>query len=213
MTTPTPVPPPPSPPPASRRPGTGPRAAGAIREAALRLLAERGYTGLTIEAVARRAGVNKTTIYRWWPSKAALLRAALLDGALLDVEVPDTGSLRGDLVALADQVVGLLTGPGTESVVRAMTSGSGAPDDELALLARDFFADRFSREQPVFSRAAGRGELRPGVDPMLLLDLMAGAVWVRAVLRRAPLPAGFAAEVVDAVLPAFATVPPPDTNV
>lgn len=199
-------------PPPSRRPGAGPRAAAAIQDAALRLLAERGYTGLTMEAVAQEAGVNKTTIYRWWPSKAALLRAALTDGALLDFEVPDTGSLRGDLVALTERVVVLLTGARTESVVRAMTSGSGTSDDELAMLARDFFADRFSREQPVFRRAAERGELRPGADPMLLLDLMAGAVWVRAVLRRAPLPAGFAREVVDAVLPAFATVPPPGVN-
>ncbi|MFC3235935.1 TetR/AcrR family transcriptional regulator [Streptomyces nitrosporeus] len=192
-----------------RAPGAGPRAAGAIHDAALRLLAERGYAGLTIEAVAREAGVNKTTIYRWWPSKPALLRAALLHGGTLGIDVPDTGSLRGDLIGLTEQIAGLLTGPDTRSVVRAMASGSDAPDDELALLARDFFADRFTREQPVFRRAAERGELRPGADPMLLLDLLAGAVWVRAVLRRARLPEGFAAEVVDAVLPSFTAARPP----
>ncbi|NED13128.1 TetR/AcrR family transcriptional regulator [Streptomyces sp. SID9124] len=183
------------------RPGKGPRAAEAIFDATLRLLAERGYAGLTVEAVAQEAGVNKTTIYRWWPSKAPLLRTALLRARVLDIEIPDTGSLRGDLIALAEQVTELVTGVRTRAIVRALASGTGLPDDELAALARDFFADRFSREQPVFARAAARGELPPGADPMLLLDLIAGAVWVRAALRNEPVPPGFAAAVVDAVLP------------
>ncbi|MGW2476820.1 TetR/AcrR family transcriptional regulator [Streptomyces sp. NPDC001665] len=183
------------------RPEKGPRAAEAIFDATLLLLAERGYAGLTIEAVAQAAGVNKTTIYRWWPSKAALLRAALLRARVLDIDIPDTGSLRGDLIALTEQVAALFTGVRTRAVVRALASGTGLADDELAALARDFFADRFTREQPVFARAAARGELPPGADPMLLVDLIAGAVWVRAVLRNEPVPPGFAAAVVDAVLP------------
>ncbi|MEU3222766.1 TetR/AcrR family transcriptional regulator [Streptomyces sp. NPDC006976] len=189
-------------PPPQPRPGKGPRAAEAIFDATLRLLAERGYDGLTIEAVALAAGVNKTTIYRWWPSKAALLPAALLRARVLDIEIPDTGSLRGDLIALADQVIDLVTGVRSRAIVRAVASGPGLPGDGLASLARDFFADRFSREQPVFTRAFERGELPPGTDPMLLLDLIAGAVWVRALLRNEPVPPGFAAAVVDAVLPA-----------
>ncbi|MCX4449755.1 TetR/AcrR family transcriptional regulator [Streptomyces sp. NBC_01789] len=184
------------------RPGKGPRAAEAIFDATLRLLAERGYAGLTVEAVAQEAGVNKTTIYRWWPSKAPLLRAALLRARVLDIEIPDSGSLRGDLIALTEQATGLVTGVRTRAIVRALASGTGLPDDELAALGRDFFADRFSREQPVFTRAAARGELPPGADPKLLLDLIAGAVWVRALLRNEPVPPGFAAAVVDAVLPA-----------
>ncbi|MEU1347127.1 TetR/AcrR family transcriptional regulator [Streptomyces sp. NPDC005775] len=185
-----------------RRSGKGPRAAEAIFDATLRLLTERGYTGLTMEAVAQEAGVNKTTIYRWWPSKAALLHAALLRARVLDIDLPDTGTLRGDLIALAEQIIDLVTGVRTQPVVRAVTSGSGLPDDELTSLTRDFFADRFSREQPVFARATARGELAPDVDPMLLLDLIAGAVWMRALLRSEPVPPGFAAAAVDAVLPA-----------
>ncbi|MGQ4485818.1 TetR/AcrR family transcriptional regulator [Streptomyces sp. SAS_281] len=192
-------------PPPRPRPEKGPRAAEAIFDATLRLLARRGYAGLTIEAVAHEAGVNKTTIYRWWPSKASLLRAALLRARVLDIGIPDTGSLRGDLIALTEQVAVLVTGVRTRAVVRALASGSGLADDELAALARDFFADRFAREQPVFARAAARGELPPGTDPKLLLDLIAGAVWVRAVLRNEAVPPGFAASVVDAVLPAGRT--------
>jgi len=183
------------------RRGKGPRAAEAIYDTTLRHLAERGYGRLTIEAVAQDAGVNKTTIYRWWPSKAALLRAALIHARVLDIDVPDTGSLRGDLIALTEQIVALLTDGRTEPVARAVVSGTGLPDDELAALTRDFFADRFSREQPVFARAAARGELPEHTDPKLLLDLVAGAVWMRVLLRREPPPPGFAHEVVDAVLP------------
>lgn len=146
--------------PSSRhRSGKGPRAAEAIFDATLRLLAERGYAGLTIEAVAQEAGVNKTTIYRWWPSKAPLLHAALVGARVLDIDVPDTGTLRADLIALTEQVIDLVTGARTQPVVRAVASGSGLPDDELATLTRDFFADRFSREEPVFTRAVARGEL------------------------------------------------------
>ncbi|MGW3656717.1 TetR/AcrR family transcriptional regulator [Streptomyces sp. NPDC005151] len=185
----------------NRRTGKGPRAAEAIFDTTLRHLAERGYARLTIEAVAQDSGVNKTTIYRWWPSKPALLRAAMLHARVLDIDIPDTGSLRGDLIALTQQIVGLLTDERTEPVARAMTAGTGLPDDELAALTRDFFADRFSREQPVFARAAARGELPKDADPMLLLDLIAGAVWMRVLLRREPVPPDFARDVVDAVLP------------
>ncbi|MFD7495686.1 TetR/AcrR family transcriptional regulator [Streptomyces sp. NPDC059832] len=185
----------------NRRPGRGPRAAEAIFDTTLRHLAERGYARLTIEAVAQESGVNKTTIYRWWPSKPALLRAALIHARVLDIDIPDTGSLRGDLIALTEQITGLLTNGRTEPVARAMTSGTGLPDDELASLTRDFFADRFSREQPVFTRAAARGELPVDADPMLLLDLIAGAVWMRVLLRREPVPPDFARDVVAAVLP------------
>ncbi|MEU0834969.1 TetR/AcrR family transcriptional regulator [Streptomyces sp. NPDC005969] len=184
---------------ANRRPGKGPRAAEAIFDTTLRHLAERGYARLTIEAVAQDSGVNKTTIYRWWPSKPALLRAAMLHARVLDFDIPDTGSLRGDLIALTEQIVGLLTDERTEPVARAMTAGTGLPDDELAALTREFFADRFSREQPVFARAVARGELPKDADPMLLMDLIAGAVWMRVLLRREPAPPDFARAVVDAV--------------
>ncbi|WP_276614023.1 TetR/AcrR family transcriptional regulator C-terminal ligand-binding domain-containing protein [Streptomyces sp. A0642] len=65
-----------------------------------------------------------------------------------------------------------------------------------------FFADRFSPEQPVFARAAARGGPPPGTDPMLLLGLVAGAAGMRALLRSEPVPPGFAAAAVGAVLPA-----------
>ncbi|MEV4188745.1 TetR/AcrR family transcriptional regulator, partial [Streptosporangium canum] len=88
-----------------------PRKEQQIFRATLELLAGKGYDGLTVEGVAERSGVNKTTIYRWWPSKAALLAAALVEADLLAMEPPDTGSLRKDLEALVQGVAALLTRP------------------------------------------------------------------------------------------------------
>lgn len=174
-----------------------PRKQREILDATLRLVAEKGYDGLTVEGVAERSGVNKTTIYRWWPSKAALLGAALVEADLLGFEPPDTGSLRGDLVALVEQVSRLLTEPPARDVVVAAL---GAAVEHPEVDVRRFFADRFARERQIFERAVARGELAGSVDPMLLVDLLAGAVWMRVVFRRLPLPGGLAEEAVSAVL-------------
>ncbi|MFG3436090.1 TetR/AcrR family transcriptional regulator [Nonomuraea sp. NPDC047897] len=174
----------------------GPRKQQEIFDATLRLVAERGYDGLTVEGVAERSGVNKTTIYRWWPSKAALLGAALVEADVLGFEPPDTGSLRGDLVALVEGVVRLLTEPPARDVVVAALGAAVRHPD---LDARAFFADRFARERQIFERAARRGE-PAAADPMLVVDLLAGAVWLRAVFRGLPLDDDFASRAVSAVL-------------
>jgi AcrR family transcriptional regulator len=181
------------------RQGNGPRRQGQIFDATLEVLAEKGYERLTIEAVAERSGVHKTTIYRWWPSKAPLLGAALVEAPLLRFEVPDTGSLRGDLEALVRAILVLLTTrPAADIAVAALSAAAHSP--ELAGYARAFFADRLAREHPVFARATRRGELTGDTDPMLLMDLLAGAVWVRVVLRQAPVEPDFARRAVAAVL-------------
>ena len=184
--------------PQARR-GHRPRRAQEIFNATLELLADKGYDGLTIEEVALRSGVNKTTIYRWWPSKAALLGAALLDAPLLGFEMPDTGSLRGDLESLVRAVLTLLTNPPAAHIVVAAL-GAATRSPELSAHARGFFADRLARERPIFQRAVTRGELPPDADPTLLMDLLGGAVWLRVVLRQTPVEHDFAARAVGIVL-------------
>ncbi|MEV0824116.1 TetR/AcrR family transcriptional regulator [Nonomuraea rubra] len=174
-----------------------PRKQQEIFDATLRLVAERGYDGLTVEGVAERSGVNKTTIYRWWPSKAALLGAALVESDVLGLDSPDTGSLRGDLVALVEEVRRLLTEPpGSDIAVAALGAAVRHPE----LDARRFFADRFAREREIFERAVSRGELKASVDPMLIVDLLAGAVWMRVVFRGLRVDDGFATDAVSALL-------------
>lgn len=181
-----------------RRSG-GPRKSQEIFDATLDLLAEKGYEGLTIEGVAQRSGVNKTTIYRWWPSKGALLGAALVGARQLELTPPDTGSLAGDLEGLLGTITTLLTvRPASDIAVSVLGAATHSP--ELAAHIKDFFADRIAREQAVFDRAVARGEIGADADPMLLVDLLAGAAWVRVVLRQLPLEEGFVARTVNIVL-------------
>ncbi|MFE3882937.1 TetR/AcrR family transcriptional regulator [Streptomyces lydicus] len=181
------------------RRGGGPRKAQEIFDATLDLLAEKGYEGLTIEGVAQRSGVNKTTLYRWWPSKGALLGAALVGARQLELTPPDTGSLEGDLEALLGTMTTLLTArPASDIAVAALGAVTHSP--ELASHVKDFFAGRIAREQVVFDRAVARGEIAADTDPMLLMDLLAGAAWVRIVLRRLPLEQDFVARTVRTVL-------------
>lgn len=182
-----------------RRTAGAPRQAAAIFAAALELLADKGYDGLTMEAVAARSGVNKTTLYRWWPAKDALLAAALTDSDLLSFPMPDTGSLRGDLLGLARAIAGLLTDPATAPVATAVLAAAPARP-QLAAVGAAFFAERLGREQPVFERAVARGELDPGCDPAAIMDLLAGAIWFRLLLRGRPLTPEYLSGVVDLVV-------------
>ncbi|UNO39582.1 TetR/AcrR family transcriptional regulator [Streptomyces sp. MST-110588] len=185
--------------PAAPRNGGGPRKKQEIFDATLDLLREKGYAGLTIEGVAERSGVNKTTIYRWWPSKGALLGAALIGARQLGLTPPDTGTLQGDLEALLRTMLKLLTdAPAADIVVSALGAATQSP--EMAEHARGFFADRLARERPIFERAVARGELPPDTDPMLLVDLLAGAAWLRIVFRREPAGEDFVTHAVRTVL-------------
>lgn len=177
----------------------GPRKAEAIFAATLELLAEHGYDRLAIEAVAARSGVNKTTLYRWWPSKDALLAAALSDSGLLALDVPDTGSLRSDLLAVATHIFRLLTSERTAPVVTAALAAAPRRP-ELGDVSRTFFADRMAKEGPIFERAAARGELAAGTDPVVVMDLLAGAIWFRLLLRGGEAGPEFLEEAVDTVL-------------
>lgn len=183
----------------ANQPTGQPRRADAIFTATLELLVVHGYDNLTMEAVARESGVNKTTLYRWWPSKDDLLGAALTASDLLMFSVPDTGALRDDLLAVAREIAGLLTGEATAPIAATvLTAASSRP--QLALLGQAFFADRLAREQPIFDRAVARGELPPTAVPATIMDMLAGALWFRVLLRNEPLTGEYLCDAVDMVL-------------
>lgn len=176
-----------------------PRRAGAIFTATLELLAANGYEGLTMEAVAARAGVNKTTLYRWWKSKDEVLAAALTDSDLLAFTVPDTGTLRGDLLEASRGIHTLLTDPATAPIAAAVLAAAPR-SPALTGIGRAFFADRAERERPIFRRAVERGELPEHTDPRSIMDMLAGAIWFRLFLRAEAMRDEDLAEAVDLVL-------------
>lgn len=174
----------------------------AILAATVALLEEGGYQALTIEGVARRAGVGKQTIYRWWDgSKAALVLEAFQDVGEERVDPPDTGDVRTDLVTILRAVFALHADRDAGTALANRTLMAEAQHDPD-------FHDRYRRlhehwmepMREAVRRGIDRGELRTDVDPVLVVDLLQGASWYRLLLGHAPLDDRAATAMADTVL-------------
>jgi len=177
----------------------------AILEATRELLAERGVHQLTVEGVAARSGVAKTTIYRRWRSKDELALAVLLNMVEEIVEVPDLGDIRAELIALVDAAVRIL---GTTLMGRVMQGlvSDLATDPQLGRSFRErVVALRVSEMRRVIERGIARGELRPDADVELVHELLFGPVYYRLLLSGGKLESGLGERIVDAVLPGMRT--------
>jgi AcrR family transcriptional regulator len=166
--------------------GRSARVRTAVHAAALRHLVERGYEGLAIEAVATTAGVHKTTVYRRWPTKADLVLDALLERQAAVLPIPDTGSLEGDLEALAAAVLSNLTSPEGAALARAVVAAA-ASNADLRAAASTFWATRFALAAPITERAVARGELPPGSDPVVVVESVIAPLFFRLLLTAEPL--------------------------
>ncbi len=159
-----------------RRPGRprSPEAHAAILRAAVEIVAADGLHGLSIEAIAARAGVGKATIYRRWRTKEDLIAEALRSIALTP-DAPDTGSVRGDLAAAARAAVSRLSGDAFRILPRLMAE---AGDDPQLYAAVDEALLRPRREAvgAILRRGVERGELRDDLDLDLVTDILMGAV-------------------------------------
>lgn len=179
----------------------------AILEATRELLAAGGVKTLTVEGVAARAGVAKTTIYRRWRSKDELALAVLIDMVEQFVAVPDLGDTRDELVAFVDGAVRILGTTLMGRVMQGLVSDLAA-DPELARAFRErVVATRVAEVHRLVELGIERGELRPDTDRELMHELLFGPVYYRLMLSGAALEDGLAERVVDAVLPAFAAHP------
>ena len=164
-----------------------PRADRAILEVTLALIAEVGVHEFRTEDVAARAGVGKGAIYRRYRSKDELVTAAV--GALVsnEIAVPDTGSTRGDLVALMQEAVELYRGSRAGRLMRNLV-GAMIQNPELARSVRDgFLAGRRSALTEVLRRGLERGDLRPDLDVELALDVLGGPLFYRLLVTGGPL--------------------------
>jgi AcrR family transcriptional regulator len=147
----------------------------AILDAAIDLFVEEGFEGMSVEGVAARAGVGKTTIYRRWSSKEDLVIDAI-DELIFDVQPPDTGSVREDLVEMLTTVQTIFTTSRAGEVFPRMAAHvAGASPLGRAYLER-VIAPRFALLQGMISRGVERGELPPGVDPELVRALLVGPI-------------------------------------
>jgi AcrR family transcriptional regulator len=177
---------------AARRPHTGRRrndaAKEAILDAAFRLLSDpnTGAAGLTIEAIAAEAGVGRQTIYRWWPSKGAVLADALVRYARVAVPERDTGSFAGDLTAfLIDSFAGL-GDRGYADRLRQIVAAA-QHDEHVARILSEFTAVRRAALRALLERGRDAGELAPDADLGMLVDMAYGVLYYRLLVGHAPL--------------------------
>ncbi|HZU71659.1 MAG TPA: TetR/AcrR family transcriptional regulator [Acidimicrobiales bacterium] len=172
----------------------------AILAAGHDLVSETGYTQFSVEALCGRVGIAKTTLYKRWPARRALLSAILtryLAGQTTD-GLPDGASVRARLVAAVEEEISLATGaPGRAvalAVLEAIDAG-GLPAEQL----RTALSARRLRLLGVLSRAVETGELPVSTDPEVVVDLVFGAVW-GGLVSGVPLTPGDAARLVDGAL-------------
>jgi AcrR family transcriptional regulator len=150
----------------------------AILEAALAEYATHGLDGLSVDAVAVRAGVSKATIYRRYPSKAQLVAAAAFAVAEDAAPKPDTGSLRGDITAALMNLRRLLQDPVLGAATRMLVTDA-VRNEELAQMHTEFVRRRRQGSFDAFRRAIARGELRPDVDLDIAADTLAAPLFYR----------------------------------
>jgi AcrR family transcriptional regulator len=177
----------------------------AIIAATQELLVERGYRALTIEGVATRAGVGKQTIYRWWPSRAALvLEAYLVASDRVQLPVPDGGSTREDVRALVTWLADVLAEPTGGRVVAGLV-GDMQHDPDLARgFRQNVVPARRQAMLAALERGRERGEIRDDADLELAVDELHGAIFYRLLLSGKPLDAAFAERLADQVLDGLA---------
>ncbi|TRW89122.1 TetR/AcrR family transcriptional regulator [Mycolicibacterium sp. 018/SC-01/001] len=166
--------------------GRSARVRDAILTAAFDELVDGGYATLSVDAIARRAGVNKTTVYRRWPTLDDLLLEALTSWSVEAVPVPDTGSIDTDLYALGSELADALnTGAGRQVAAYVLTAGLKSP--ALSEATRRYFEHQAVRATPVVTRAIARGELPETCDADQLLTTFRAPLFYRMVTTGDPI--------------------------
>ena len=168
-----------------------------VLAAAFSEVTENGLARATVAGVARRSGVHETTIYRRWLTRENLFVDAMLARSAEAVPAPDTGSTRGDLLAIVHAVIAYVMAPAGRAALHAAALQSDQP--RSAALAA-FWAGRLDALTPVVQRGIARGELRPDTDAALLLEVLVAPVHARLLLTSAPIDDALAERLVDLVL-------------
>ncbi|MFC4562310.1 TetR/AcrR family transcriptional regulator [Nocardiopsis mangrovi] len=180
-----------------------PEKTASITEAVLAELAEVGYARLSMESVARRAGVGKSALYRRWPGKVAMATAAIGEWAVPAAPRPDTGSLRGDIRVMVEGMVAWLSHPLISRILPDMLAEAAREPAVAAAFRDNVTTPRRDAVRGVLERAAARGELGVSVD--LALDLLGAPVYWRMSVRQEDHGPEYLDELVEALVRAICT--------
>jgi AcrR family transcriptional regulator len=177
-----------------------------ILNSTLKLLKQSGFPELSIEAIAADANVGKTTVYRWWPTKGALVADAFSASADNELRFPNTGSVQNDIRLQMRGLIRIFRSQ-RGKVVAALLAG-GQSDPELLEAYRDrFLWPRRRQAYRTLQRGVDRGELPAGCDFDLILDSLYGPILMRFLIRHVKLEESFADEICELVLKGLKTEP------
>ncbi|MGB8732660.1 MAG: TetR/AcrR family transcriptional regulator [Candidatus Sulfotelmatobacter sp.] len=154
----------------------------AILRSTLKLLAEKGFSDLTIESVADHAGVGKATVYRWWPDKAALIADAFACSTKRKLHFPDTGSVRTDMSQQMRQLIKIFRSR-RGRIVSAILAAGQSDRNVIAAFRERFMMPRRREAYATLRRGIQRGQLRRNIDMDLLLDSLYGPIYMRFLIR------------------------------
>lgn len=183
-----------------------PDSEAAILAAAEAVLLENGLNGFSIEAVAKRARAGKPTIYRWWPSQAALLLDVYHSRKRVNFIYPDTGTIRGDLRAYLSGLLNTWREGTSGEVFRCVVAKAQAEPAALAALSA-YMSDRRCQSGKIIEKAQARGEVRADVKPELITELLSSFAWGRLLTERLDVPDEEIDVIVDTVLSGIALKP------
>lgn len=175
------------------------RSRAAVIDATLDLLAEVGYAGVSIDAIAKRSGVARTTIYRHWPSLAELVQDAATSTMGIKV-VDDTGDPRADLTAHLRMLVDKLTNSDWGRLLPTVVDAASR-DAGVAELQRRSTAERRGAAMAIARRGVERGQLRDDVDIELIGEMVAGVLFTRHLVTHLPVTDELVDELLDLVFP------------
>lgn len=184
--------------PRRRTGGRSARVLEAVANAALQELSESGIENFSLPAVANRAGVSSSSLYRRWPNKAALIAFACGRHTQATVPFPDCGSLRDDLIRVLQEVRDLVQDPKSRGMVAMAFSIRDSPEAERT--QSTFWELRVEQQQAMFDRAVVRGEIDEGVDTGEIIERVVGPLYFRYFVSRRPVTDAFLHDLVDSVM-------------
>ncbi len=179
------------------------KARKAVIQSTLALLKRVGFNELSMESVAARAGVGKATVYRWWPNKAELVIASFVSAAEDELRFPSAGPVLASIHEQMRRWAVIFRSPLGQIV--ATVIGAGQSDPEILQAFRAYWVEpRRIEARRLLRLAMRKGEVRSDLDPDTVLDLLYGPLYLRLLLKHAPLDEGFVNTVFEVVSPVLA---------
>ncbi len=171
-----------------------------ILEAALALVEDVGFTNATTDSIAERAGASKSTIYRWWPNKAAVLIDALREQVALEQPFPITDDVRDDLIVQLQNFIELLASNGRGRLFKAFIAAAQSDPEVADAFRHHWIQPRRAEAKAVLEHHQANGGLREGLDLGGVLDMIYGPIYFRLLAGHCSLTADFAREVTEMAL-------------